>query len=254
MEEIVQGLIEEGVLARNADLHLTKSLRELKLPATVQAMLAARIDRLPPNEKELLQTLAVLGREFSLSHLQATAGTSVAAIERMLADLQSGEFIYEQPASGDSEYTFKHALTQEVAYNSILGERRKALHERAGKGLEVIFAANLTDHYDELAHHYRLSGNVPKAIEYLRLAAEQAMNRSGYGEAAEQIKGALEILIKQPDSVERDRTEIALRFRLAVCVIFSVVGAFASASTSENLERARDLSVKLGDESSLMTF
>jgi hypothetical protein len=93
---------------------------------------------------------------------------------------------------------------------------------------------------------------VPKAIEYLRLAAEQAMNRSGYGEAAEQIKGALEILIKQPDNVERDRIEIALRFRLSVCVIFSVMGAFASASTSENLERARDLSVKLGDESSLM--
>lgn len=251
-EEIVQGLIDEGVLARNAGLHLTKSLRELKIPATVQAMLASRIDRLPPNNKELLQTLAVLGREFSLRHLHATAGTSAFAIERMLADLQSGEFIYEQPTSGDSEYIFKHALTQEVAYNSILSERRKALHGRAGEGLEVIFAANLADHYDDLAHHYRLSGNAPKAIEYLRLAAEQAMNRSAYGEAAEQIKDALEVLIKQPDSLERDRTEIALRFRLAVCVTLGVIGAFASASTSDNLERARDLCMKLGDESSLM--
>jgi class 3 adenylate cyclase/tetratricopeptide (TPR) repeat protein len=252
IEEIVQGLVEEGVLARNTGLHLTKSLREPKIPATVQAMLASRIDRLPSNEKELLQTLAVLGREFSLSHLQATSGTNAFAIEGMLADLQSGDFISEQPTGGDSEYIFKHALTQEVAYNSILSERRKALHERAGKGLELIFAANLADHYDNLAHHYRLSGNVSKAIEYLGLAAEQAMNRSGFEEAGEQIKAALEILVKQPDGLERDRTEIALRFRLAVCVNFSVVGAFASATISENLERARDLCVKLGDESSLM--
>ena len=101
----------------------------------MQAILASRIDRLPAAEKELLQTLAVLGREFSLGPDQARdAGIQTTRLERMLADLQLAEFIYEQPAFGDVEYTFKHALTQEVAYNSVLTERRKLLHERAGAG------------------------------------------------------------------------------------------------------------------------
>ena len=88
-------------------------------------------------------------------------------LERMLGDLQMAEFIYEQPAAGDIEYIFKHALTQEVAYNSLLIERRKLLHERAGQALESMFAGQLEDHLDELAHHYSRSDNVEKAVEYL---------------------------------------------------------------------------------------
>ena len=85
----------------------------------------------------------------------------------MLADLQAGEFIYEQPAANDVEYVFKHALTQEVAYNSILIERRKLLHERVGQALESMFAEHLDDHLGDLAHHYSRSDNVSKAVEYL---------------------------------------------------------------------------------------
>ena len=77
----------------------------------------------------------------------------------MLDDLQLGEFIYEQPAVGDVEYTFKHALTQEVAYNSMLSDRRKLLHERTGAAIETLYAASIDDHLSELAHHYGRSGN-----------------------------------------------------------------------------------------------
>src|SRR5712664_1536426 len=102
-------------------------------------------------------------------------------LESMLSRLQAGEFIYEQPATGDVEYTFKHALTQEVAYNALLVERRKLLHERAGVALESLFAGQLEDHLEELARHYSRTDNVRKAIEYLRRAGEQAIQRSAYG-------------------------------------------------------------------------
>ena len=106
----------------------------LKIPPTVQGILAARIDRLPADAKDLLQTLAVIGREFPLSLIRAVVAKSDDELNRLLNDLQLGEFIYEQPAVGDTEYIFKHALTQEVAYNSVLIERRKQLHERIGCG------------------------------------------------------------------------------------------------------------------------
>src|SRR5208282_4563874 len=101
----------------------------------------------------------------------------------MLNELQLGEFIYEQPAVGDVEYTFKHALTQEVAYNSILSDRRKLLHERIGGAIETLYAASIDDHVVELAHHYRRAGNSAKAIDYLLLAAEQEISRNAANEA-----------------------------------------------------------------------
>jgi predicted ATPase len=131
IEELVQALFDEGVLVRNGTIKVARSLSQVRIPPTAQAVLAARIDRLPADEKALLQTLAVLGRDFPLDLVRRMVGPTVGELDRMLATLQNSEFIYEQPAAGDIEYTFKHALTQEVAYNSLLGEQRKLLHERA---------------------------------------------------------------------------------------------------------------------------
>ena len=121
-----------------------------------------------------------------------------------MIDLQLAEFIYEQPAVGDTEYVFKHALTQEVAYNSLLMERRKHIHERAAQATESLFAASLADHYPDLARHYERSGNVPKAVNYLHLAAQQTMDRTAYVEAAGQLSTALDLLGTQPENSERD--------------------------------------------------
>ena len=137
MEETVQVLLDDGALVRNGTVRLVRPLAELKIPPTVQAILASRIDRLRPDAKDLLQTLAVLGREFPTSLIRAVVTKSDDELNRTLNDLQVGEFIYEQPTVGDTEYTFKHALTQEVAYNSVLVERRKLLHQRAGEGIEA---------------------------------------------------------------------------------------------------------------------
>src|SRR5262249_7863001 len=154
MEEVVQELFEQGVLVRDAvgaglvpariagahkgTLLQGPSLIDLHIPPTVQGILAARIDRLAEDEKALLQQLAVIGREFPLSLMKHVVARSEDELYRLLASLQSKEFLYEQPAFPEAEYIFKHALTQEVAYNSLLLERRKALHEQTAGTIEEL--------------------------------------------------------------------------------------------------------------------
>ena len=167
MEEIVRALVEQGVLVRNGATRLTKPLTEIHIPPTVHGILASRIDALPASEKGLLQTLAVIGKDFPLNLVRHITASPDDQLEPMLKGLQAGEFIYEQPALGEAEYTFKHALTQEVAYNSVLMERRRLLHERTGEAIEALFKDRIDDHLAELAHHYSRSANTRKAVEYL---------------------------------------------------------------------------------------
>jgi class 3 adenylate cyclase len=249
MEEIVQGLLEEGTLVRNGEIELRQPLDAVRLPPTVQAMLAARIDRLSSEHKALLQTLSVIGKDFTFSEVETVFAGSHSELRQGVADLQSAEFIYEQPTAGDIEYTFKHALTQEVAYNSILGERRKQLHERAAQAIESLFAASLSDHYDNLARHYERSGNSLKAATYLRLAALLAIGRGAFAEARSQLSKALDLLGNQPAGPEHDRIEISVRLSLASCM-WSDLGAGFEASISI-LEPALQLAEKLNDDASL---
>jgi class 3 adenylate cyclase/tetratricopeptide (TPR) repeat protein len=197
MEEIHQALIEEGALIRNGAVKLARPLNEVKIPTTVQAILASRIDRLPAAEKEILQTLAVIGVEFPLALVREVTRKPDDELNRILSDLQLAEFIYEQPAVGGIEYTFKHALTQDVAYKSVLVERRKAVHERAGQALESMFAQHLSDHLGDLAHHYSRSGNLTKAIDYSVRAGETAYRVSAFIEAALHLHAALKLMDEQ---------------------------------------------------------
>ena len=246
MEETVQVLLDEGALVRDgAAVRLTKALGELKIPPTVQGILAARIDRLPPAEKDLLQTLAVIGKEFQLSLVRAVVSTSADELARMLDDLQLGEFIYEQPAVGDVEYTFKHALTQEVAYNSVLNERRKQLHERIGAAIETLYAASIDDHLSELAHHYARSGNADKAAEYLARAGLQAFGRSAYREALDHLNAAIEYLGRIPESLQRDQREAALQ--LARASTMQVVIGIGAEGLDQVFSRIIELSDRAGD-------
>ena len=214
MEETVQVLFDEGALVKNGTTHLTRHISELKIPPTVQGILAARIDRLPNHEKDLLQTLSVIGREFALSLIRSAFPKPEEELDRMLNDLQLGEFIYEQPALGDTEYTFKHALTQEVSYNSLLIERRKHLHERIAAAVEQLYENSIDDHLDELAHHYNRSGDVPKAVGYYERAGLRAVQRSAYAEAMQDLTTALELLQRMPQNAERDQRELALQTSL----------------------------------------
>jgi predicted ATPase len=250
MEEIVLSLFEDGVLQRNGAVKLARSMNAVKVPATVQAILAARIDRLPPDEKELLQTLALLGREFTLSLVRLVAeGPKDDELERKLATLQMAEFIYEQPATGDVEYIFKHALTQEVAYGALLVERRKLLHERAGGALESMFAGHLEDHLDELAHHYGRSDNAAKAVEYLGLAGQRALHRSAYADAISTLSAAINLVQKLAQSPERVQQELLLQ--LAIGPALMAVKGWAALDVERAYTRTRELCEQLGDSTEL---
>ena len=184
------------------------------MPATVQAVLAARIDRLPPEEKRLLQTAAVIGTEVPLPLLQAIAELPEAALHRGLAHLQAAEFLYETASFPEREYTFKHALTHEVAYSSLLQERRRALHARIVEALEALAADRLAEQVERLAHH-ALRGEVwDKALAYGRQAGEKAMARSAHREAVGSFEQALSALAHLPET--RDTHEQAIDLRLAL--------------------------------------
>ncbi len=215
MEETVQVLLDEGSLVRDGSMtRLSRPLGDLKIPPTVQGILAARIDRLSAESKDLLQALAVIGREFSLSLIRAVVPKSDDELSRMLNDLQLGEFIYEQPAVGDIEYSFKHALTQEVAFGSVLNERRKELHRRTAAAIESLYAERLEDRYTELAHHYGGAGDAAKAVHYFYVAGIQAFARSAFSEALAHLTVGLESLKTLPQSPARDAQELKLQLEL----------------------------------------
>jgi class 3 adenylate cyclase/tetratricopeptide (TPR) repeat protein len=245
IEEMVQELFEEGVLARNGTVKITRSLSQVRVPSTVQGILASRIDRLPSAEKDFLQTLAVLGREFSLGLVRQVTDKADDVLERMLANLQLGEFIYEQPAFPELEYTFKHALTQEVAYHSVLTERRRMLHERAGAALEQLFHERLDEHLEELARHYQSSANVAKAVHYLSLAALRTAHQGLLAEGTEQAGRALKLLEALPDTPQRLHNELDLLIALVLATGFA--RGFGAAEGFTLYERAAALSRRLGD-------
>ena len=246
---MVQALFEQGILARNGAVKLMRPLAQAHLPVTVQGLLASRIDRLPAEEKELLQTLAVIGHEFSLALVKQVTQQREEELELGLANLRRGEFVYEQPAAEGVEYSFKHALTQEVAYNSLLSERRRLLHERTGEAMESMFAERLDDYLGQLAHHYSRSVNTGKAVEYLQRAARQATERSLYSEAVARLGEALELLKRLPDDGERTRQELELQLALGWNV--NGVKGVGAPEVECAFARARELCEQVGDVAAL---
>ena len=245
LEESVRTLVEEGILvgARGA-YHVAHPLDTLQVPATVQALLAARIDRLPPEEKRLLQTAAVIGTEVPWPLLQAIADTPDEALYRSLAQLQAAEFLYETSLFPERAYTFKHALTHEVAYGSLLHERRRTLHARIVEALEALAGDRRDDQVERLAHH-ALRGEVwEKALAYGRQAGDKAQARSAYREAVVCFEQALAALEHLPES--RATTEQAIDLRLSLRTALNPLGETPERML-DHLRRAETLAETLGD-------
>jgi predicted ATPase len=211
----------------------------------VQGLLAARIDRLPAAEKELLQLLAVIGKEFRFGLAQRVAEHGEEELHGLLSGLQAREFIYEQPAFPEPEYTFKHALTQEVAYGSVLGARRQVLHARAAQAIEDLFRDNLDTQYAELARHYSHTDNAAKAVEYLRLAGTQAAARSAYEEAIAQLSRGLGLVPELPEGAEREQQELLLQ--LALGAALSTTKGFSAPEVEHVYGRAAELCTRVGE-------
>jgi predicted ATPase len=211
----------------------------------VQGVLAARIDRLASEEKAFLQQLAVIGREFPLSLIRQVLPQPEEELYRLLSALQRKEFLYEQPAFPEVEYLFKHALTQEVAYGTVLQERRKALHEQTARAIEALHRATLEDHYSELAHHYSRSGNAAKAVAYLSLAGQQAERQSAHADAVHHVTAALAWLGSLPDTTARARQELTLQLSLGASLI--ATKGYGAAEVEHTYTRAQELCLQVGE-------
>ena len=215
LEESVRTLVETKVLAgERGNYHLEKKVESTQVPATVQAVLAARIDRLPPEEKQLLQSAAVIGKDIPFSLLQAITELSDEELRRGLTHLQAAEFLYETSLFPDLEYTFKHALTHEVAYGSLLHERQRALHARIVEAIEALYSDRLIEQVERLAHHAARGEVWGKALTYLRQAGTKADARSAIQEAASYFEQALTALAHLPDDREMQEQAIDLHFNL----------------------------------------
>jgi tetratricopeptide (TPR) repeat protein len=253
LEESVRALFDQGILEHVGEgtsagsVLLTKPLTELKLPATVQAVLAARIDRLPLDEKRLLQTAAVIGTEVPWPLLQAIADVPEAALRKSLAHLQAAELLYESSLFPELEYTFKHALTHEVAYGSLLQERRRGLHARIAEEVEQLYPDHLGEQVERLAHHTFQGEQWDKAVTYLRQAGAKAMARSAHREALIYLMLALVALQHLPG--HRDTHELAIDLRFDLRTSLFHLGAFEQ--IFDHLREAETLAEALEDQERL---
>jgi class 3 adenylate cyclase/tetratricopeptide (TPR) repeat protein len=219
LEESVRTLVETGgLVGARGGYRLAKPLRDIHVPATVQAILAARIDRLPPEEKQLLQRAAVVGKDVPYALLAAIAEEPEERLRTLIAHLQAAEFLYETTLFPDLEYTFKHALTHEVTYGTLLQGRRKELHTGIVGAIEHFYPDRLTEHVERLAHH-AVRGEVwEKAVTYLRQTGAKAFARSANREAVSCFEQALVALQHLPETGQTLEQAIDLRFDLSAAL------------------------------------
>jgi tetratricopeptide (TPR) repeat protein len=245
LEELAQTLLEQGTPRGKSGMGLSPVLQ---LPATVQGVLAARIDRLPPKEKQLLQTAAVIGSEVSFPLLQAIAEVAEEDLHRGLSHLQAAELLFETRLLPEQAYTFKHVLTYEVAYGSLLHERRRALHGRIVEALEALAPERAAEQVERLAHH-ALRGEVwAKAVTYCRQAGARARDRAAFREAVAYFEQALQALTHLPE--HSDTRVQALDLRLVLGGTLTQLGEYgrcrALLGEAEALARALDDRARLG--------
>ncbi len=212
MEELTYALTEKEYITRGADGYtLAKQVAEVQVPDTVQGIIAARIDRLEENLKRTMQISSVIGRTFSFSILDAiTAGQE--HLKRYLQELQGCEFIYEESLFPELKYIFKHALVQEVAYNSLLLKRRKEIHGKIGQAIESLYGERLEEFYEMLAYHYARSEHAERAYAYLKLSGIKATKNSAPWEAFRFYRDAINVLSGEPasDTTIKEQVEIRL--------------------------------------------
>jgi class 3 adenylate cyclase/tetratricopeptide (TPR) repeat protein len=256
LEETVQTLVETGALIGDRGAYrMTQPPEAWQIPATARAILAARVDRLPAEHKRLLQAASVVGKDVPVTLLKSIADVPEESLHRGLAQLQASEFMYETGLFPDLEYTFKHALTHDVAYASVLLDRRRALHARIVESIERLYPDRLHEQVEPLARHALRGELWDKAVTYLRRAGAKALAHSAYREAVNWFEQALTALGPLPDT--REKTERAIDLRLELRQALFPMGEFARVWTylqeAEGLARTLDDPRRLGWVSAYMS-
>jgi tetratricopeptide (TPR) repeat protein len=246
LEESVRTLVETGALVGEPGAYrLAGAAATIQMPASVQAILAARIDRLRPELKRLLQAAAVVGKDVPVALLAPVAEMTDDALHAGLGELQTAELLYEARLFPDLEYTFKHALTHEVAYGGVLQERRRLLHGQILATMERLHADRVGEHAEVLAHHAERAGVIDRAVRYLREAGARAAARSANREAIDFFERALALLAEQPES--RETMSEALDVRIALGPVLMSLHGPPSPIVEASYRTALDLVEHLDD-------
>ncbi len=244
LEEIVRALAESGKLRGSPGRYVApQPISILDMPSNVQSLIASRIHRLPETQRSLLQVASVIGKDVPAPLLRALSHLSDSAFDDALAQLQELEFLFEVQSFPQREYTFKHVLTQAVAYDSLLAEDRRELHRLALRALERLHAAALDEQTEALAGHALRAEEWDAAGAYLFRAAARAEERSAYNLAAEFLEGARRAVDRLPHSPEKLARAIDLRTRMRP--VYDAAGAFHKAAVP--LAEAREMADELGD-------
>jgi class 3 adenylate cyclase/DNA-binding winged helix-turn-helix (wHTH) protein/tetratricopeptide (TPR) repeat protein len=245
LEETARTLVETGFLAGSrGSYRLDRSLENLPIAPAVHALLAARIDRLLPRDKVLLQAASAVGSDVPHAILRSVAGLADDDLRQALHALRDAELLYESRLFPDVEYTFKHALTHEVAYAGVLRERRRELHGRIVETIEALYKDGLDEHFERLAHHAAEAELGEKAVHYQEQAGIKAAARSAYQTSRLWFDKALETLRTTPPSSDRDRQELMLLISRGVPL--TAIGGYGSAEVAENFKQAHDVYRRVG--------
>jgi predicted ATPase len=214
IEEMVRELTDRNELTEEGGRYiLRRPIDHLEIPGTVQGVIAARMDRLSEDLKRTMQVASVIGRDFAYKILRSIMELGD-ELRMHLTNLVGLEVLYEKALYPELEYIFKHALTQEVAYESLLKQRRREIHGRVARAIEELYSDRLEQHYELLAHHWELSDNPDRAIEYLVLAGEKS-NRSMAASSAVDLFGSASNLIKKSDKDQNPAMIMRIRIGLA---------------------------------------
>ncbi len=244
IEETVHALEESRRIVGGTGGYVApRPIIDIETVSSVEPVIAARIDRLAPRERELLQAAAVIGRTAPHGLLTRLSGLEAAEVAAAIATLERAEFLFRVVGFPEPEYTFRHALIQDVAYSSLMREDRKRLHAAAMTGIEQLCAGNLADHAQELAKHAYRAELWEPAAKYLALAAERAIDRSAYRPATLNLERAIESLAVLPETPERIALAIDVRSQLRLA--YMVTGNYGGAVI--RLKEARDLAERVGD-------
>jgi len=245
LEESVRALVEtQALTGERGAYRLAGPVQSLQLPATAQAILAARIDRLAREDKRLLQAAAVVGKDVPFPLLEVIAEEPEERLREGLARLQAAEFLYEARLFPELEYTFKHALTHEVTYAGLLQDRRRTLHASILEAMEKLYTDRLDEHVERLAHHAVRGDVQDKAVLYLRQAGHKAGARSALRDARTRYEQALDILEALP--VNQSTLEQGFEIRLELRTVLTQLAELRAAL--ERLREAETLSERLNDD------
>ncbi len=250
VEEYTNMVMESDKLKEvSGDVAIAASFVSQQIPATLQDLLIARLDRMASN-REVVQVAATLGREFSYDLLKAAAPMDEGVLQAELDKLVAAELLYQRGKPPTSTYLFKHALIQDAAYQSLLKSKKQQVHRRVAVALEKQFGDMVKSQPEVLAHHFTEAGLAPQAVEYWTKAGLRSQERSASAEAANHFRRGLELLATLPDSPERGGQELGMQIRLGTVLIASQ--GYAAPEVGPIFERARALCQRIGQPHLLM--